>query len=179
MKKYEKIYQELRKRMSDKEIAESMLLPEDLTNDEKNQLHEEMRAFRFKILREQTEAQRVQSDLMRLRFQMKEYVKDHTYSEDRSFNYFLSEYVRILNRTKKTLSEELNIHYTKLSRIFSGKDEPNVKLMYRLEEHSGKLIPSLLWWKLVIKKQEYFIKKDTETRKAEAAKVKNAMKFRA
>ncbi len=51
--------------------------------------------------------------------------------------------------------------------------------MYRLEEHSGNLIPAIYWWKLVAKKQEHILKQDLKTRKKEGAKVKNAVKFRA
>jgi len=44
-----------------------------------------------------------------------------------------------------------------------------------LEKHSGNIISALTWWKLIVKKQEYLIRKDEETRAREAAKVKNAV----
>ena len=59
MKYYEKIYQELRKQYTDEEIAESMMIPQDLTEAERREADEELRAFRFKLLRERTEEQRV------------------------------------------------------------------------------------------------------------------------
>ena len=68
MKKYEKIYHELRKEYTDEEIAESILIPADLTAEEKAVADEEMRAFRFKLLREQTEEQRIFPELVRLEF---------------------------------------------------------------------------------------------------------------
>ena len=179
MMKYEKIYQELRKKYTDEEIAESMLIPQDLTKEEKKKADEEMRAFRFKMLRERTEDQRIFSDLMRLRFQMEEYIKREPFSENKTIGNYISEYVRILNRTKKKLSEDLNVHYTRLSRIINNREEPNIELIYRLEKHSGNLIPAIIWWKLVSKKQEHFIKKDQETRLREASKVESAVKFRA
>lgn len=43
MKKYETIYKELRKKYSDEEIAESMLIPEDRTAAERNAADEELR----------------------------------------------------------------------------------------------------------------------------------------
>ena len=91
----------------------------------------------------------------------------------------LEEYARILKRTKKALSKDLSIHYTRFSRIVNDREEPNIELTYRLEKHSGGLIPALIWWKLMIKKQEYFIRQDEKSRKEEAAKVRNAVKFRA
>lgn len=179
MKKYEKIYKELRKKYTDEEIADSMLIPADLTEEEKEKANEELRAFRFKLLSEMTEEQRIFSDLMRFRIQMENYIKTSEFSEGKSFGRHLEEYTRILKRTKKELSEDLDIHYTRLSRIINDREEPNTELTYRLEKHSGELIPALIWWKLIIKKQEYLLRKDTETRQREASKVKNAIEVRA
>jgi len=176
MSKYEKIYQTLRKQYTDEEIADSMLIPADMTVAEKAKADEEIRAFRFKLLRERTEEQRIFSDLMRLKIQMEDYIKKEPYSDAKSFGRYLEEYVRILGRTKKKLSEDLNVHYTKLSRIFNDREAPNVELMYKLEEHSGGLIPAVIWWKLLIKKQEFLIKKDKETRKQVASEVRDVVK---
>jgi len=152
MKKYEKIYKELRKKYTNEEIAESMLIPQDLTEEEKKIADEEIREFRFRILREQTEEQRIYSDLLRFKFQLEDYLNNESYSEERSFGKQLEEYVRILKRTKKKLSEDLDIHYTRLSRIINDREDPNIELIYRLEKHSGSLLPALLWWKLIVKK---------------------------
>ncbi len=179
MGKYEKIYQKLRKKYTDEEIADSMLIPADLTEAEKKKADEELRVFRFKLLQEMTEEQRIYSDLLRLRYQIETYITKEEYVPEKSFGKQLEEYTRILKRTKKKLSEDLNIHYTRLSRIINDREDPNIELIYRLEKHSGMLIPALIWWRLLTKKQEFSIKKDKVTRKKEAAMVKNAVKFRA
>jgi len=179
MKRFEKIYKQLRKKYTDEEIAESMLIPQDLTPEEKKKADEELLAFRFKMLKEQTEDKRIYSDLLRFKYLMEDYIKEKIFDEDKTFGKHLEEYVRILKRTKKRLSEDLDIHYTRLSRIINDREEPNIELMYRLEKHSANLIPALYWWKLVTKKQEHIIKEDKKTRKKEASKVKNAIKFRA
>ena len=176
MKKYEKLYNELRKDYSDEEIADSMLIPQDLTEEEKIKADDDLKAFRFKLLEEQTEKQRILSDIMRFRVQLENYVKNQEFREERSFGKSLEEYVRILNQTKKRLSEDLDIHYTRLSRIINDREGPNVELTYRLEKHSGNLISALLWWKLFSKKQDYLIKQDVKTRKREGAKVRVAVK---
>lgn len=179
MKKYEKIYKRLRKTYSDEEIADSMLIPADLTEAEKKKANKELMEFRLKLIREQTEEQRIFSELMRFKYLMEDYVNKETYTEEKNFGKQLEEYVRILKRTKKKISEDLGVHYTRLSRIINGREEPNIELTFRLEKHSGELIPALLWWKLITKKQEYYIKIDKQTRKKEGAKVKNAIEFRA
>ena len=179
MKRYEKIYNELSKKYTDEEIGEAMLIPEDLTEEEKEKATEELLAFRFKLIQEQTEEERIYSDLLRFKYQMEDYIKNESFIGEKSFGKHLEEYARILKRTKKKVSEDLNVHYTRLSRIINDREEPNIELAYRLEKHSGNLIPALFWWKLIIKKQEAFIKKDKKTRIEEASKVRNAMKFRA
>ncbi len=80
MKYYEKIYQELRKQYTDEEIEESMMIPQDLTKEEQQKADEELRVFRFKLLRERTEEQRIFSDIMRFRFQLEEYVKNQIFT---------------------------------------------------------------------------------------------------
>ena len=164
--------------ISDEEIADSMLIPTDLEEEEKQQADEEIRVFRQKMLREQTEENRIYSDLMRFRFQIEDYIDNQNFVYEKSFGKHLEEYARILKRTKRSLSEDLGVHYTRLSRIINEREEPNIELAYRLEKHSGKLISALLWWKLIMKKQEHIIKKDIKTKNRESAKVRNAVKGR-
>ncbi|MGH1334886.1 MAG: hypothetical protein ACRBFS_02085 [Aureispira sp.] len=179
MKKYEKVYKELRKKYTDEEIGEGMLIPADLTKEERAKADEELLAFRVKLLQEQTEDERIYADLLRFKYQMEDYLKKDIYISEKSFGKHLEEYVHILKRTKKKLSEDLDIHYTRLSRIINDREEPNIELTYRLEVHSGNLVPAIYWWKLMIKKQEAAIKKDKTTREQEASRVSNAIKFRA
>ncbi|WP_282782874.1 helix-turn-helix transcriptional regulator [Phaeodactylibacter xiamenensis] len=177
MKKYERLFKELSKQYSVEEIAGSMLIPEDLTEAERKEANEQLKMFRLKMMQEQTETDRIFSDLMRLKILMEDYIRDAPFSEQKSFGKHLEEYARILKLTKKRLAEDLAIHYTRLSRIINGHEEPNIELAYRLEKHSGGLISALEWWRLVVKKQEYTIKIDDETRVNEGAKVKNPMSF--
>ncbi len=54
---------------------------------------------------------------------------------------------------------------------------PNIPLVYRLEKHSGRLIPALLWWKIFTKKMEAYIQNDTTRRLFEAGKVHFQLAF--
>lgn len=179
MSNYEKVYEKLRKQYTDEEIADAMLIPADLTAEEKEKVNEELRAFRMKLLSETTEDQRTYSDLLRFRYQLEDYIENRDYEESMNFGTQLEEYTRILKRTKKKLSEELNVHYTKLSRVINNRESPNMEFIYSLEEHSGTLVPALVWWKLMIKKQEHEIAKDKSTRKKIATKVQRAVAYRA
>ena len=174
--KFDKIYQELRKKYTDEEIAESMLIPEDLTPEEQEKANEEIRAYRLEQLRNMNEEDRILSDVMRLRFQIENYLKREAFSFDKTFGKFLEEYIRIIKKSRKEVANDLAIHYTKLSRIINDKEEPNVELSYRLEKHSGNLIKAINWWKIMIKKQEFIIARDMETKELEQNKVKNYLK---
>jgi len=171
--KYEKIYQKLKKEYTDEEIVDSMLIPADLTEQESKTLAEEMKDIRFQKLREMTDEDRILSDIMRLRFDIESYLKKNIFSFEKTFGKYLEEYIRILKRSRKEISEDLSVHYTKLSRIINDKEEPNIELTYRLDKYSGNLIKAELWWKLSIKKQEFVLSQDHETRQKEEAKVKN------
>ncbi|MCB0580935.1 MAG: hypothetical protein KDD10_16685 [Phaeodactylibacter sp.] len=174
--KYEKIYQKLREKYSDEEIVDSMLIPADLTENEKKELAEEMKAIRMQKLRETTEEDRILSDVVRLRFQIEDYVKKQHFSFQQTFGKYLEEYIRITKKSRREIAEDLSIHYTKLSRIINDKEEPSIELSYRLEKHSGGIIRAELWWKLMVKKQAFIISRDEETRKSEQEKVKNPLR---
>ncbi len=174
--KYDRIYQTLRKKYSDEEIADSTLIPADLTTDEQQEAQQQMRAFRLESLQNMTEEEQVLSDVMRLKFQMEAYVKANTFSFEKTFGKYLAEYIRVLRKSRREVAEDLSLHYKKLSRIINDREEPNVELSYRLEKHSGSLIKAITWWKLMVKKQEFIISEDDQTRAIEEQKVKNFLK---
>ena len=173
MKNHEKIYQSLREKYTDEEIAEAMMIPAELTPEEQNQASKDVLAFRAKLLAKQDENSRVSSDLLRLRFQIENYLDQGYFIAEHSFGKYLEEYLRIINRNKKKLSEDLDIHYTKLSRLFNDREIPNTAFLYRLEAHTNNTIPAVSWWKLIIRKQEQEIVQNKTLRQQEAAKIKD------
>ena len=179
MDNYDEIYKKLRVQYTDEEIADSMMIPADLTPKELEEANKELRTFRFKLLAGMSEEQRIYSDLLRFRYQIENYLNKKAYDPAMDFGVQLAEYIRILKKTKKLVAEELGIHYTKLSRVINNRENPNIGFIYRLEEHSGRLVPALVWWKLLVKKQEFQLLSDNETRKVEASRVKPAVMYRA
>jgi len=173
----EKLYEELSNQYTAEELAEAFVFPHGLSKEEKALADEKLRKLRFELLKNRKKEDKIYSDLVRLWILIKEYVKTEIYNPSQSFGFYLGEYISIIRKSKKEFAQDLNIHYTRLSRILNNREEPNIEMCYRLEKHSGELIPALLWWKLMIKKQEYLILQDHETRKIEAAKVKNEFKF--
>lgn len=171
--KYQKIYEELRKQYTNEEIVEGLMIPADLTEVEAAKLHEEMQQIRRKKLRSMTETDQLLGDVMRLRFDIETYLRKGRFSFDKTFGKYLGAYIHLIKKSRREIATDLSIHYTKLSRILNDKEEPNVELIYRLAKYSGNLIKTELWWQLMIKKQEFILLMDQETRKREASKVKN------
>jgi len=173
--KYDKIYQQLKEKYTNEEIADSIMIPADLSKEEKTALAAEMKAIRFQKLSETTAEDRILADVMRLRFDIEAYLQKNAFLFDKTFGKYLEEYIRILNKSRKAIATDLALHYTKLSRIINDKEEPSIALCYRLEKHTGNLIKAKLWWQLLIKKQAFILEEDEITRAAEYDKVKNAL----
>lgn len=174
--KYENKYQQLKKKYSDEELVDAMLIPADLTEKESLELAKEMKAIRMQKLGKTTVEDQILADVMRLKFQIDNYLKKEIFTFDKTFGKYLAEYIQILRRNRKDISNELAIHYTKLSRIINDREEPSIELCYRLEKHSAELIKAELWWNLIIKKQGFILSKDKETKILEQQKVKNPLR---
>ena len=173
MKNNQKIYKDLKKKYSKKELAESFYVPKEMTPKEKKQSNEEIWNIRKKLLQEMSPEDKIYSGLLRLKYQIKDYLDNNVYDENKSVATFLKEYMKVLNKKQKDLSVDLDIHKTRVSRILNNRERISLQLAYRLEIHSGNLIPAILWWKLVQKEIEKEIKEDKKERKKEKRKVKN------
>lgn len=173
---YEKIYQKLKDDYTDEEIVDAVLIPQDLTAEEHQELSEEMKQLRLQKLQNTTAEEFILSNVMRLRFQIEHYLREGAFSFDKTFGKYLEAYRKIVKKSRKEISEDLSISYTTLNRIMDDEEEPNIELSYRLEHHSGGLIKTELWWKLMIKKHEFIIAQDKDARIQEQKKVKNALR---
>lgn len=174
----EPTYEDLRKNMSDEEIVESFVFRSAMTEEERIQANDEFRKLRFESLKNMSDEQIQQSELMRMRLLMKDYFKQLEFIESYSFSSQLKKYIGILKKTRTDFAADLDIHKTKLSRILNDKESPNIELMYRLEHHSGNMIPATYWHKLHSRKLEEDIKMDTINRSEQYKRVKNSLKFK-
>lgn len=174
--KYDKIYNQLKNQYTDEEIVDATLISADLTKKKAATLAMEMKAIRMQKLSETTPEEQILADVMRLKFQMETYVKKENFSFEKTFGKYLAEYIRILKKSRKEISTDIALHYTKLSRIINDKETPSIELCYRLEKHSAELIKAELWWNLIIKKQGFILSKDEKTKLIEQEKVKNPIR---
>jgi len=174
----EPAYEDLRKELSDEEIAESFVFRSTMTADERKQADEEFRKLRFERLKEMSDEQILQSELMRMKLLMKDYFNQSEFMTSFSFSSQLKQYIGLLKKSSTDFAADLDIHKTKLSRILNDKESPNLELMYRLEHHSNNMIPATYWYRLHSRKLEEDIKLDTEKRAVESRRVKNRLVFR-
>lgn len=177
-KKNEPIYEKLSKSLSDEEIAESYVLRSEMTEKEKSQAEAGFKKLRMQRLKSMSDEHVLQSELMRMKLLMKDYFKQNIFLQSFSFANQLKKYVFLLQVSHAQFAEDINIHKTKLSRILNSKENPNIELMYRLEIHSGAMIPATYWYRLHTKKIEEEIKTNQEKRAIESEKVKNELKFK-
>lgn len=179
MSEYKKIYEDLSGRLAQEEIAEGYLIPADLNEAEREIAEKEIRDYRLERLRNRTETERLLSELTRLRLSVHRYLESGVYSGDSSFGKVLKEMITIMRKTKKEVADDLDVHYTRLSRILNDREDPNLSLIYRLEKYSDRIIPAIYWWKLMIRKQEFQISEDQNQRLIEGKRVKNYLEFSA
>ena len=165
-------FEELREKYSDEELAESFVFPHGLSEAEKKKADQELWEFRKKLLEEKTTEDRIYSGLLRIKYQITGYLETAEFVPGKDVSFFLQEYLRVTHRKQKELADELNIHRTRLSRIVNRREKLSLPIAYRLEGHSGDLIPALLWWKLLQKEVEQEIRTDKKERKKEKDKLK-------
>jgi hypothetical protein len=154
------------------EQAEAYVFPANLTEEERRIMNAEMKELRMQQLAEMSKEDKIRGQLLGLKFRMQDYVKKSAYNQSFTFGVYLQEYLHWSEKTPTELASEIQWQPAKLNLILSDKVTPPMSLMYRLEKHSGALIPALLWWQLVTKKMEYDIQNDTKNRKREGNKVR-------
>lgn len=179
MKKSNKIYDELSKDYSDSELADSFIFSVELPEGEAQEAHKEFLKLRFDRLKSMSEAEILAAKLFVFKLQLQKYFKREKFETDFSFSSGLKKYVELTGRTSTEIAKNLCIHKTKLSRLTNGRENPNIDLMYRLEEHSSKEIPAFYWWRLYSRELEHKIRTDYAKKMVEAGKVRDALDLRA
>ncbi len=178
MSKSEKIYKELSKLYTDEEIVESFVFNDDsLSEEEEREAAREFRELRLNRLKNMSESEILLGNMMKLKLRIMRYLEKNKFAEAYSFSKTLKSYSKIINRTNKEFAEDLGVHQTKFSRIINGKENPNIDLMYRLEEHSSGEVPAHHWWRLYSLELEYKIRTDLQRKIEESRKVKNQIKL--
>jgi len=172
-----KSFKEIESEYSPEEIAESIVFPG--TKDPKGREAElsEFRKFRKKIADKQSEKSKLISQLLQLRFLIEDYLETETFNKNYYFGFFLKEYIIRLEKKNNQFAEEINVNPTELSQIINKHRKPTEKLIFRLEIHSNRNFPALMWFKLLEKERAYELKHNKEIIDSEKKHVKPGLAF--
>lgn len=175
MKSREEVYDELKKKNTDEELADSFIFSVELPKEEQRKVNKEFLKLRLDRLKSMSEEEKISSDLFVFKLRIGEYFKQDEFNREFSFSNQLKKYVKLSRRSSSEIADNLGIHKTKLSRLINDRENPNIELMYRLEEHSCKEIPAYYWWRIYSRELEFKIKTDYEKKASEADKVENPL----
>jgi plasmid maintenance system antidote protein VapI len=173
MKSSKKIEQEY----TPEEIAESFVFPGPKAPKEREALLEAFRQHRKKVSDKQSATTKLMSQLLQLKFLIEDYIHSETLSKDYSFGYFLKEYITRLEKKNKQFAVEVNVDPAELSQVINKRRRPTEKLIFRLEIHSNRNFPALMWFKLLEKDRAYALKHHTEMIDKEKKNVKQQLTF--
>ncbi|NND05889.1 MAG: helix-turn-helix transcriptional regulator [Saprospiraceae bacterium] len=148
-----------------------------LSEEEKLAADNALKLMRFKRLNEIGEASRIYAELLRIKYEITDYLDLGIFDPDHSFGKYLKKYLQIFGLKRRELAKDISIHETKFSRIVNDKENPGLAILYRLEEHSSGVIEASIWWNLVTRKVENDIKHNRKDRRTQSKKVKNKFKY--
>lgn len=165
----------LKKKYTSRELAESFVFRTELSTLEKDEADEALRHLRRKHLTAMSAGQKLSIDIMSLKFRMEDYVKVAHYTEDHSFGAFVKQYIKCIGRKNYELAADIGLDEARLSQIVNGGLLPSEKIAYRLEYHSGNLIPSTVWLAVLHKELVHKTERDLNARSVEYKMVKRRL----
>jgi len=172
MKTNQEIYQDLRKKYTDEELVESIHVPPALSKEERENSQKEFARLRMEKWNNRTDEEKLLGALLSLKNQIRNYISHSNHDQEKSTGKMLGKYLKAIGRTQRKFAEEVSIHPSQLNRIIKGKEALSKSLAYRLELHSGELIPAIYWWKLMQKEVEREIMTADEAREKERKQMK-------
>ena len=166
---------QLKNKYTDKELADSFVFRSKLTANQKQEADSELNAKRNELRQNITPKESLLARLLQLKYQIEDYLVNDDYDAERSFGFFLRSYLESLEKKNKEFANDIDINETELSQILNRHRAPSEKVIIRLELHSNKIIPAIMWHRLVEKEKEYQIISNSELRKREKGHVRNAV----
>ncbi|MBA3828743.1 MAG: helix-turn-helix transcriptional regulator [Taibaiella sp.] len=158
------------------EINESFISPE-LTQAQKEETILSFRQYRQKIELQRSAKDKLIVQLLQLKYLMEDYLSASSHNEAYSFGFFLKEYIERQNKKNKDFANEIDIDPSLLSQIIHSHRKPSEEFIIRLELHSNKNFPAIIWYKLLEKEKEQEIMNDLEIRNLQKKHVKRKLEF--
>ena len=114
-------YKELSKYLTDEEIASGYVFRSSMTDEEKEEADQEFKKLRLQQLQAMSDEQILQSELMRMKLLIKDYLQQSEFLPGFSFANQLTKYIQLLKITHTQFAENINIHKTRLSRLINER----------------------------------------------------------
>lgn len=165
------------KEYTSEEIAESFVFPGPKDPKERELLLDEFRKHRKKVSDRQSEKTKLISQLLQLKFLIEDHIKSDTFNKNYYFGYFLKEYILRLEKKNNQFANEIDVKPTELSQVINKRRKPTEKLIFRLEIHSNKNFPALMWFRLLEKDRAYELKHNKDIIDSEKKHVKEKLAF--
>lgn len=172
-----KSYTEATKKNTPKEIAESLVFPGHTNRKEREKQLDDFRALRKHLSNKQTPESQRKSQLLQLKFTIEDYLQSQDIIREFFFGYFLKEYITRIEKKNKEFAIEINVDPTELSQVINRHRKPTDKLIYRLDIHSNKNFPALLWFAVLEKERAIELSEDDTIINKERAHVKHKLEF--
>jgi len=171
----EPTYEDLRKQLSDEEIADSFVFRSSMSAEEREKAEEEFRKLRLERLGSMSDEQILLSELIKMKLLMEDYFERVEFAESYSFPEQLGAYISLTQKSQADFADDLGISKARLGHILAGEEHPDIALMYRLEYHSDGIIPATYWYRLHAKQVERSMSVDKENRTREYEQVKKPL----
>ena len=172
-----KSYKGIEKKHSPEEIAESLVFPGPKDPEERKELLLAFSEIRKQQKGKQSEKSKLISQLLQLKFLIEDYLKADNFNKDFYFGYFLKEYIIRLEKKNKQFAQEIDVDPTELSQIINKHRKPTDKIIYRLELHSNRNFPAIMWFKILEKERAYELQYNKSIINSEKSHVTQQLNF--
>ncbi|RDC55909.1 XRE family transcriptional regulator [Pedobacter chinensis] len=165
-------------KFTEEELTDAFVFPsEEKLTDEEKKVESDFWAARRIQFKNRTPIQQIYGDLLRLKFQLEDYIGSDQYKEQLNFGYFLNEYVSRQDKKDKEFADEVDVTPAVLSQYINNHRKPKDEFVIRLELHSNGMIPAISWFKVIQKDKEHEIMTNQDLRREESKHVKNRLEL--
>jgi plasmid maintenance system antidote protein VapI len=172
-----KSLKEIEQSYTPEEIAESFVFPGPKSAKDREALLEAFRKHRKAVSGKQSETTRLISKLLQLKYLIEDYLLSEKFNKEYSFAFFLREYITRLQKKNKQFAGEIDVDPTELSQVINQHRKPTEKFIIRLEIHSNRNFPAVMWFGLLEKDRAYELKHNKDLIENERKHVKEKLAF--
>ena len=156
------------------ELAEGLVVPMKISALGKRMADKELLDALGKKRENLKSHEKLKGRLLQLKFIMQDYLSNDSFDSHRRFGYFLRAYIRSLNLKDFEMANEIDIKPAVLSQYINNHRKPPENIFIRLELHSHKTIPAIIWYQIALKEELHVFETDVTLRKNERKYVKVA-----